>query len=143
MIDDKLIQSIADEIDCGFNCYVHRETMKLISIPDLDNHPEIDIKEWRIEKLEIEKRADQYYFFEPLDPSESFKIMEKFLETVDNQNLRGQLFSALNKSKPFSNFKHIIEYSGDYREKWFKFKRDSLVSIITERFNFLSNTEVQ
>lgn len=143
MIDDKLIQSIADEIDCGFNCYVHRETLKLISIPDLDNHPEIDIKAWRKEKLEIEKRSDQYYFFEPLEPYESFEIMENFLEVVDDQNLRGRLFSALNKRKPFSNFKHILDYSGDYREKWFKFKHESLIYIITERFNFLSNSEMQ
>jgi hypothetical protein len=69
--------------------------------------------------------------------------MENFLEVVDDQNLRGRLFSALNKRKPFNNFKQIIDYSGDYREKWFKFKRDSLVYIITERFNFLSNSEMQ
>jgi hypothetical protein len=117
MIDNKLIYEIAEQIDCGFNCYVHRETLKLISIPNIDNHPEIEIKEWRKERLEIEKRADQYYFFEPLEPYESFEIIEKFLETVEDQNLRGRLFSALNKKQPFRNFKHIIDYSGDYREK--------------------------
>jgi hypothetical protein len=143
MLDDKLLNSIADQIDCGFNCYIHRETLKLISIPNLDNHPDIEIKAWKKEKLEIENQSNQYFIFEPLEPFESFKIMERFIETVDNQNLRKRLFLALSKNRPFSSFKQVIDYSGKYRDKWFKFKHDSLVDIITDKINFLSNTEMQ
>lgn len=65
--------------------------------------------------------------------------MEQFIETVDNANLRNRLFATLNKQKPFSSFKNAIEYAPGYKEKWFKYKQETLVEIV--KMNLLYNID--
>jgi len=64
---------------------------------------------------------ENYITIEPLEANESFRIMEKFAEQVDNSRLRAQLINALYNPKPFANFKRIIDNS-DFRQDWFDFK---------------------
>jgi hypothetical protein len=53
--------------------------------------------------------------------------MADFVETVDNEKLRESLIQALDRPKPFRNFKFTIDNSGPYRDKWFKFKDKKLI----------------
>ncbi len=49
--------------------------------------------------------------------------MEDFLETIEDKQLHELLINALNRPKPFRNFKLQIDNFGDYRQKWFDFKQ--------------------
>ena len=68
---------------------------------------------------------EKYITIEPLESNESFKIMEKFVDQLDNSKLRKRLVYALNNRKPFANFKNIIDNS-DIRQDWFDFKDEKL-----------------
>ncbi len=51
--------------------------------------------------------------------------MEDFAENLnENKQLQGRLLYALNKRKPFREFKFIIDNSGDFRQQWFDFKNN-------------------
>lgn len=51
--------------------------------------------------------------------------MMDFAEQVPDKKIQENLIRALNRSKPFRNFKDEIDYSGDYRQQWFRFKEQA------------------
>ena len=64
--------------------------------------------------------------FEPLESSESFRIMEYFTSQLKNIPLQNKLINALNNRKPFANFKFHIDNSGEFRQQWFNVKQKQL-----------------
>ena len=40
------LNQIADELDSGFKCYIHKENGNLIAIPDDLKHPGMDMEAW-------------------------------------------------------------------------------------------------
>lgn len=56
-----------------------------------------------------------------MNSNQSFRVMEAFLENIKSESLREKLDNALRVSKPFRNFKYLIDNS-DYRQNWFDFK---------------------
>lgn len=122
-ISDKTIEEIADNLDCGMKCYLHKRTGDLKTIINEDNWVGADIEAWEEDIEELDANWTDYIEFEGMDSHESFKIMSDFAENIDNAKLQDRLINALNKSKPFRNFKWEIDNSGDYRQEWFAFKK--------------------
>lgn len=61
--------------------------------------------------------------------------MENFIEEIiADRHLKYKLQNALEKRKPFRNFKTIIDYS-EYRQAWFDFKKKSLEEHVTNLLN--------
>jgi hypothetical protein len=122
LTDDK-IKEIAEQLDCGFRCFIHKQTEELLFIPDTLKNPEMDSDAWEEENDKLENNFFDYFEIETLQSNNSFQIMEDFVDTLDNFNrLKERLYSALNKPKPFRNFRNEIDYSGESRQKWFDFK---------------------
>jgi hypothetical protein len=48
--------------------------------------------------------------------------MKDFADDLDEGDLKLSLQDALNKNKPFQNFKFIVDNSGEFRQKWFDFQ---------------------
>lgn len=129
-----IIKEIAEQNDCGMNAFVHRNSLKLIFIPNEFSHYLDDFGEFYEEDLnEIDKNFDLYFMIEPPNSNESYDIMKEFVDLVDNDTLRNELIMALNKRKPFANFKHIVDNS-DIREKWFEFKNQELINRVRIEF---------
>ena len=122
-----IIKEIAQELDCGFDCYYNSKTDEIISIPSLSQFSdEEDFKEAFSESLEkVEKHKTDFIKFETLESFESFKIMELFVEQLTDQNLKSELENILVNKKPFQNFKHKVDHS-DFRQNWFDFKQKEL-----------------
>ena len=59
--------------------------------------------------------------------------MAGFADSVDDTRLQDKLINALNKSKPFRNFKWQIDNSGDYRQQWFDFKKIRYIQLVKEQ----------
>lgn len=58
------------------------------------------------------------------------------LEQLHNyvmENFANKLFTALDRRKPFANFKYLIDYS-DYRKDWFAFKQNQLMAYVYHQF---------
>jgi len=127
LMTDEQINELADNLDCGLRCFVHKEKKTIVTTPDTINNPDSDSEWWGESNEEIENNFDSYVEIEKMDSHESFRLMEKFIITVDNVTLRDRLEEALGRPKPFANFKLDIENSGPYRQKWFDFKKQQMI----------------
>ena len=116
------IREIYQDLDCGMICFYNPESDEIKSLPDFDSNPYADKDMWQDVFDEIDTNFDKFIEFDKLPTREYFQLMTDFIDTVDNKKTQDRLTNALNKSKPFQNFKHEIDNSGEYRQKWFDFK---------------------
>ena len=124
---DEQIAELADNLDCGFRCFVHKETKTIVTTSDFENDLYSDADLWAEVNEKIEHNFDSYVEIEKMDSNESFRLMQNFIESIQDNQLRDKLDQALNKRKPFRNFKFEIDNSGSYRQKWFDFKKQQLI----------------
>ena len=126
-----IIKNIAQELDSGFDCYYNSKTDEIVAIPSFSQFSdEEDFKEAFRDSLErVEKHKTEFIKFEVLESFESFKIMERFIERLSDENLQSELENILANKKPFQNFKHKIDHS-DFRQNWFDFKQSELIKIV-------------
>jgi hypothetical protein len=133
------IKEIAEQLDCGFRCYIHKQTGELITIPDENSHPDMDLEGWEEDIEKIETNFTEYIVIDPLESRDSFGIMEDFVESLpESEKIREWLINALNQHKPFSKFKFVIDNSGEYRQQWFDFKAKRLQEYVQEEIEFLA-----
>jgi len=64
--------------------------------------------------------------------------MADFAEIVDDSILQNKLINALNRPKPFQNFKWQIDNSGEFRQRWFDFKNRCYISSIKTQIDLYS-----
>lgn len=125
-LSKKQINSIAQELDMGMDCYVHKETGETILIrANLDEFDD-NIEAWKEELKEVEKNRLQYILIEKMDSSDSFKMMRRFLGKVPNPSIRNKLMIAISQNKPFRRFRDILDYNGDLLQDWYDFKQEEL-----------------
>jgi hypothetical protein len=126
-----IVKNIAQELDCGFDCYYNSKPDEIIAIPNFSQFSdEEDFKEAFRDSLEkIERHQSDFIKFEALESFESFKIMERFVEQVADKKLKAELENVLTNKKPFQNFKHKIDHS-EFRQSWFEFKQSELEKIV-------------
>ncbi len=81
----------------------------------------MDEEMWK-DEIEFLESDQEYWKIERMESGDSFNMMSDFIITVEDNSLRYKLAQALQKSKPFRNFKFVIDNSGDNRKRWFEFK---------------------
>ncbi|WP_233886207.1 UPF0158 family protein [Tenacibaculum piscium] len=135
-IKQHIVKQIAQELDCGFDCYYNSKTDEIVAIPNfVQFSDEEDFKEAFSESLEkVEKHKTDFIKFETLESFESFKIMELFVEQLSDQNLKSELENVLVNKKPFQSFKHKIDHS-EFRQSWFEFKKSELKKIVENQLH--------
>ncbi len=124
---NNLINDIAQNIDCGYDCFYFPASGEVVLIPSLSQHAdESEMREhFSKESEKIKNHSGEYIKFEPLPSYESFRIMEGFTVQIGDDNFRNRLEEALVDRKPFRNFKYLIDNS-DYRQAWLDYKQDQL-----------------
>jgi hypothetical protein len=128
------IHELADNLDCGLRCFIHRETRTLITIPDSAFELGNDSTEfWNESIKEVENNFDNYVVIEKMNSNESFRLMQNFTETIEDELFRDKLDNALSRPKPFKNFKLEIDNSEPYRQRWFDFKKRQTIKWIKEQ----------
>jgi len=130
-IQKNIIREIAENLSCGFDCYLDPKTQEVVTIPNLSNiADEEEFKEAYKDDLKlIKSRKSDFLKLEVLDSFESFKIMERFVVQLTDTNFQSELDHILEMKRPFQNFKHAVENS-DFRQSWFDFKQDQLEQIV-------------
>jgi uncharacterized protein UPF0158 len=128
--DDK-IKDIAQDLDCGFICYINIQTGEHLTIPKEYDSFEAD-GAFDEDVAKVEKNKELYLKIEPPKSGEAHRIMQEFAYSLPDQiyHLKGKLIEALDNRKPFRNFKFIIDNSGEYREKWFAFREQQLIKFL-------------
>jgi hypothetical protein len=124
---ENIIKEIAQELDCGFDCFYNIKTNEIVTIPNFGQiMDEDDFRDAFCTELDkIKKNKVDFIKFEALESFESFKIMERFVEQLSDKNLQSALKNILGNKKPFPNFKCLIDNS-EFRQSWFDFKQDEL-----------------
>jgi hypothetical protein len=90
---------------------------------DPDVHGDVPPELYKEEKKLLKKDRRNYIEIPRMEARDSFRIMAAFAEQLDDSNpLKQRLNDALSFKNPFSNFKYLIDSSGDYRQHWFDFK---------------------
>ena len=134
-LTEEKIREIAENLDVGLRCFYHLKTGEIEATPDF-NQPDWfgqDTEPWQETLDKLDENWGDYFEFEKMTSHESFEVMADFAETVDNKKLQDRLYRALNKSKPFRNFKWEIDNSGEYRQKWFDFKNQRLIEFVKDQ----------
>jgi hypothetical protein len=134
-ITEEKIREIAENLDVGFRTFYHLKTGEIETMPDF-NQPEWfgqDVEQWQDTLDKLDENWGDYFEFEKMTSHESFEVMVDFAETVDNKKLQDRLYRALNRSKPFRNFKWEMDNSGEYRQKWFDFKNQRLIEFVKDQ----------
>jgi len=126
-----IVKEIAENLDCGNNCYYNSKTNEIVTIPNFSNtSDEQELKEFFRDDLnKIKDHKADFIKFEVLESFESFKIMERFSEQMTDEKFKLKMRDILEKKKPFQNFKNTIDQS-DFRQKWFDFKQNELEKIV-------------
>jgi len=143
-LNNKQISEIAENLDLGMNCYLNLKSGEIKSIIDHDSLGEVDEELWGDDIREIEENYEDYFAFERMNSNESFEVMADFAESIDDERIRRKLMNALNRSKPFRNFKWAIDNSGEYRDQWFEFKKNRYIEYVKEQiegYNLLLKNE--
>ena len=122
-ITGKQIEKIAEELECGMRCFYNLKTGEIKTVVDFDSWIGADEELWEDVLKEIDENRDDYFEFEGMSSHDDFRVMADFSESVEDDGLQGRLINALNRSKPFRNFKWQIDNSGEYRQEWFQFKK--------------------
>lgn len=132
----KIISEIAQELDCGNDCYYNPKTNELITIPNFGKM--LDEDEFResfeAELKKVTKNKSEFIKIEVLESFESFKIMERFIAQIVDKQFQSELENILEQKKPFQNFKNRIDNS-DYRQNWFDFKQNEVEKIVETQLN--------
>jgi hypothetical protein len=132
-LTDEEVRSIAEELEMGLIVYVNIETKEIKAVADIDTV--FDPEPWEEMVQEIEDNYDSYLRIRNMDSSESFKIMEEFVETISDEELRKKLELGLSLSKPFRNFKDIIDSEYEYKKKWYAYRDGRYIEFVKERLN--------
>ena len=134
-LTEKQIEEIADNLDCGMRCFYNLKTGEIKTLLNFDSWTGADEEPWEEESREVEDNWVDYFEFVGFESYESFQIMADFAEGVDNTGLQNKLINALNRPKPFQNFKWQIDNSGEYRQQWFDFKKMCYIQWIKEQID--------
>jgi hypothetical protein len=91
----------------------------------LDENRDDDSGVFKKDLQRIETEWKNTITLTPPESHESFRFMERFVQTVTDAHLREALDRALHRSRPFRNFNAVI-HSSPAREAWFAFKHTCL-----------------
>ncbi|WP_417889656.1 UPF0158 family protein [Xanthomarina gelatinilytica] len=132
----KITKEIAQNLNCGLDSYFNPKTDEIISIPNFSliaDEEEFQAA-FKADLQKVSKNKSDYIKVEVLEGFESFKIMERFVNQMPENQLKLDLEKALHNKKPFQNFKYSIETS-DFRNLWFEFKQNELEKIVMDKLN--------
>lgn len=126
------INEIAQELEAGMKVYLNRETLEIKSILDWEDIS--DDESWEEELEEMVKEWSDFVVLTKMESWEAFKVMEEFVDTIEDETFCEGLIKILSRRSPFANFKAEIE-SSPYRQNWFDFKLRKYEDYVREQLN--------
>lgn len=112
------VKELSENLQVGYTVYINLDSGEIKYLIDGDKFP--DAREMFEQELNEIDTWDHVAELREMPSFESFRVMEDFAYMVD-ADLYGDLMNALDRKKPFVNFRELVE-SSDYREEWFKYR---------------------
>jgi len=134
-LSKEILRDIADNLEAGFKCFIHKDTHEVIAFLDQDCYPETET-ELQPEEIEIiNKDPEKYIEIERMNSTEGFRVMEEFIASLATHSTKVRLLKAIAGSKPFAAFNSQIDNSGEYRQLWFDFRKDKIVEWVQDQLS--------
>jgi len=83
------------------------------------------------ESRDIRQNPEAFIKIEPVPSREQYRMMEKFIETVNQPTLKAKLTDSIVGKGAFRRFKDTVGRSPDERKRWFAFR-----DVLLHRFIF-------
>jgi hypothetical protein len=132
LLSGELKKEIADLLDSGMICFYHIDKCELEYYPDELKSESFDSELWEETMDKIERDYNSYIKFEGMDSNKSFKMMEDFINHIEDSKLKSRFFEAIHRRKPFQQFKHLLLFYPDLRQQWFGYKQKRLTEYVEE-----------
>lgn len=129
---DAQIKEIADSLEAGFICYVHRQTGEVLEVPDVSDPFSGEFEAWYDVLNQVEQHPEDYLKIKPMDSTQAYQVMADFAEELPEGDFRERALDRLSARKPFRNFKDLVEDS-EYREDWFAFRTKAYQKWVREQ----------
>jgi hypothetical protein len=139
LIPDNIIKEIAEELEVGMRVvYFNKETFKIITIPGEDDYMEDEFKElFKDELKELKRHKNKYIEIENMDSSDSFKIMEGFVYGIEDDKIKERFLRAINRPKPFTNFRYELDFHDELKDAWYKFKEQRTIEWVKRELGIM------
>jgi len=92
------------------------------------------------EELDSCTDDDRFIYIPPRLPQDEFFIMETFVYSIKDFNLAEKFHKALERKKPFRNFKELLHKHPRLRDKWFEYKYNTIKN---ETINWLCENNIE
>jgi hypothetical protein len=95
------------------------------------------LPQWQREQLALNRMIDEnpegrFVEIEPVDPSEAYRWMREFVDTVEDATVREELARAIAGRKPFRSLKDALHNHLDERNRWFHFESSRRIECARE-----------
>jgi hypothetical protein len=143
VIPPEQIKEISQELDGGLKCFYHIATGEVKSYPDeFKGHAGFEEEFWKDIMEQVESAPQDFVAFESLESFESFKMMETFINTIEEVRIQLQFEDVIHLKKPFQQFKYLLYDYPVLREQWFDFKNHYLMEHVEQQlksYNLLNS----
>lgn len=119
---DPILYLMEDASEFASRYYIDLEKGDVIS-PDIDDDIRFDL---------VEQDA-RYFYLEPLTSHQGYDIMQDFASSQASEDIRDLLYDALEKKKPFRNFKNTLADFTDIEKQFYEYKNSRLKEILKKR----------
>ena len=131
------IKEIAEELDCGFQAFIHRQTGEIIFVPDSNFQQQLDLDSWDEDFKKLKQHKAQFCEIQKWTSKESYSMMTEFAEQLSDRLFQNKLLQTLQNKNPFREFTFAINNSGSFREQWFVYKNTWQQSHVANQLRLL------
>jgi len=118
-----------DDHDVEHSHFLDLQTGEIIFMPDASMYSDGDLDELR---EQMDEDPDRFCRIQPIHSSEGFQLMEDFIDTLKDDKIQNDLARAINRSKPFRNFKDTLADYPDVRQQWFTYHHSRMEQFARE-----------
>ena len=141
-ISPEAIKKVAEQLDCGMKCFYHLPTGELATYPDeLKMGGEIGEEFWGKDIAKVEDNFREYIALTAMESHESFRVMEDFIETIKDKNVRAKFEEIIQRKKPFQQFKNLLFDYPLIHEQWFLYKDERYKEYVQEQVDDYNRDE--
>lgn len=134
----EIIREITDHLIMDYRAFVHKETGKILSVPNELDNLYYDEELFTEEHEELENNFSDYYEIEKWESREAYNWMVEFAESLEaGSPIQQKLFRALEQQKPFARFKYTLEENLDYLQAWYDFRDEKQRVYVEKEFEIL------
>ena len=139
------IPQIINAINSGMVCFLNPDTLEIEQAP---NNTLFDLEDYeeqhddRIDDFDMNyMQWETYIKFEPVPYNEQYRIMERFIFKLDDEELASKLETSLSQDYGINNFKSVVQDS-HRRNMWEHFYDEAIENYVrTILMEGLKNTD--